>query len=177
MTYTKTDTTACLPDPDFMRNALDEAHRSAERGNLGVGAILVIGNQIVARGGNEESSANDPFAHAEIQVLKDFLQSQPKHLLQHATLYTTFEPCPMCLGACLAVGLGAIAVGGTRSPQDRQWGGYRPEDLAELIGSSGPKIKVQQGPYRDECVLVRSESLEEMTKTAATHMIHSEDKK
>lgn len=155
-----TGTVTDLYQAAHMRRALEEANKSAERGDLGVGAVVVLEGQVVAVGGNEAASAQNPFAHAETQALTDFLQRKPQHLLKQATLYSTFEPCPMCLGACLVVGLGTIVVGGTRAAEDQQWGGYQPEAFAELVGLSGPRIQLREGPYREECVLVRTESLE-----------------
>lgn len=169
-------TAACASDRTFMRRALDEAKRSAGQGNLGVGAIVVLENKVVACGGNEVVSSEDPFAHAEVQALRDFIQQNPEHLLNNAILYTTFEPCPMCLGACMVLGVGTIVVGGIREAQDTAWGGYRPEAFADLVGLSGPRIQIRQGPYTSECVLVRAESLERAGKPTMMCMVSSEDK-
>ena len=151
-----------------MRRALVEAHKSAERGDLGVGAVVVLSNQVVACGGNEASSTQNPLAHAEMQALAEFTRRNPSQLLTQATLYTTFEPCPMCLGACLVAGLETIVVGGTRSAQDHQWGGYQPAAFADLIRASGPQIQILQGPYSVECISIRSLSNDKETSMTCT---------
>ncbi|MEV0085089.1 deaminase [Saccharopolyspora sp. NPDC050642] len=139
----------------FMEEALIEARAAGRRGDLAVGAVVVVGERIVGRGGNETTSSGDPTAHAEVVALRDFARQTPDAMSAAATMFTTFEPCPMCLGACLLMRLEAVVIGGRRRAGDRAWGDYRPELLAAMSATGGPKLQVGQGPLADECVATR----------------------
>lgn len=83
----------------FMRQALQAAEQAAERGEVPVGAVVVLGGQIVATAHNERETANDPTAHAEILALRRAAAALGSWRLCDAELYVTMEPCPMCAGA------------------------------------------------------------------------------
>jgi len=144
-------------DERFLRAALAQARRAGDRGDLAVGAVVVVGDEIVAAGGNEAVTGGNPAAHAEVVALRALAATGLPP--GDATLYTTFEPCPMCLGACLVHGVGAVVVGGTRLPGDRAWGGYSPRALAAQVADGGPSIDVRVGPHADECRELRQASL------------------
>lgn len=83
----------------FMREALKEAQLAAQMDEIPVGAVIVVGNKIIARAHNQVERLSDPTAHAEILAITaatDFLKS--KYLLG-CTMYVTKEPCAMCGGA------------------------------------------------------------------------------
>ncbi len=82
-----------------MRLALDLAERAFAQGEVPVGAIVVLENQVIGRGFNQSRALNDPSAHAEIMALRDSGQSLANHRLTGATLICTLEPCAMCVGA------------------------------------------------------------------------------
>ena len=84
-----------------MRLALAEARKAASRGEVPVGAVLVAGEQVLARGHNRPLAASDPTAHAEIVVLRRAARKAGNYRLPGSTLYVTVEPCPMCLGAII----------------------------------------------------------------------------
>ncbi|MCR4396154.1 MAG: tRNA adenosine(34) deaminase TadA [Candidatus Saccharicenans sp.] len=88
-------------DVYFMRLALAEARKAADRGEVPVGAVLVEGQQLLARGHNRPLAAADPTAHAEIVVLRRAARKAGNYRLPGSTLYVTVEPCPMCLGAII----------------------------------------------------------------------------
>lgn len=150
-------------DSVFMRSALEEAHQAARNGNLGVGALVVVGNEVIGRGGNEARSTGDPMAHAEMTALHDAIHHGGRTSLEGAALFTTFEPCPMCLGACLVMGISTILVGGRRPAGDPAWGGYCPDAFADLVAAGGPRIRVLPGPLHQECVAIRDSSLHAAT--------------
>jgi len=83
----------------FMEQALVEARRAADAGEVPIGAVLVVGDAIVARGYNQPIGSVDPTAHAEILVLRDGARAVGNYRLVDATLYVTVEPCLMCVGA------------------------------------------------------------------------------
>lgn len=86
-------------DEDFMREALTEADAAREDGEVPVGAIIVLGGYVMARGRNAMIGANDPTAHAEIVALRKAASAIGNYRLIGATMYSTIEPCAMCAGA------------------------------------------------------------------------------
>jgi guanine deaminase len=91
-------------DAAFMRLALEEA----ARGDFPFGAVIVCAGKVVARGHNVGATTNDPTAHGEIVVIRSFLEERPAAELKGATIYTTGEPCPMCMSAILWCGFGRV---------------------------------------------------------------------
>jgi tRNA(adenine34) deaminase len=98
-------------DLAFMSEALAEASESAERGEVPIGAVLVLDEKIVARAGNRTITHCDPTAHAEILVLRDAARRVGNYRLLGATLYVTIEPCAMCAGAMLQARVGRLVYG------------------------------------------------------------------
>lgn len=82
-----------------MRAALAEAGLAAGEGEIPVGAVVVVGDEIIARGRNCSVSHSDPAGHAELVALRAAAASVGNHRLPEATLYVTLEPCVMCTGA------------------------------------------------------------------------------
>ena len=88
-----------MTDADYMRLALDEAHRAADCGEVPIGAVIVVGDEIVARGFNRPLGNIDPTAHAEIVALREAATAIGNYRLGDAVVYVTLEPCLMCVGA------------------------------------------------------------------------------
>jgi tRNA(adenine34) deaminase len=88
-------------DSDFMRRALLLAQRAAEEGEVPVGALLVLGGEVIGEGWNRPIAGHDPTAHAEIVAMRAGAQARRNYRLSDATLYATLEPCVMCMGAVL----------------------------------------------------------------------------
>ena len=98
-------------DTYYMRRALQEAQLAFEKGEVPVGAVIVIADKIVARGHNLTEALNDVTAHAEMQAFtaaSDFLGGK---YLKECTLYVTLEPCQMCAGASYWTQIGRIVYG------------------------------------------------------------------
>jgi tRNA(Arg) A34 adenosine deaminase TadA len=84
----------------FMQQALSLAAKGVELGHGGpFGALVVVSDQVVGQGWNQVIHLNDPTAHAEILAIREACRSLGQFHLPQATLYTTCEPCPMCMGA------------------------------------------------------------------------------
>lgn len=86
-------------DDYFMKKALQEAEMAFEKGEIPVGAIIVIDNKIIARGHNLTEMLNDVTAHAEMQAITAAANFLGGKYLIGCTLYVTLEPCQMCAGA------------------------------------------------------------------------------
>ena len=100
-------------DRTFMRQALAEAERAADEGEVPVGALLVRDGEIVARGRNARERTGDPTAHAEMIAIRAAAgpASPTRWRLEDATLYVTLEPCAMCMGAALQARIPRVVYG------------------------------------------------------------------
>jgi len=94
-----------------MRYALNRAIEAGERGEVPVGAIVVVDGEIVAEGFNQPISSNDPTAHAEIVALRRAAAELRNYRLTTATLYVTIEPCQMCVGAMVHARIARLVYG------------------------------------------------------------------
>lgn len=83
----------------FMRAALDEAIAAQARGEVPIGAVLVLDGEIIGRGGNRTRETSDPTAHAEIVAIRQATAAIGNERLNGADLYVTLEPCTMCAAA------------------------------------------------------------------------------
>ena len=88
-----------LRDEEAMLLALAEARAAAEAGEVPVGAVLVRGDEVIARARNRRETDQDPTAHAELLALREGARALHSRRLSGCTLYVTLEPCPMCAGA------------------------------------------------------------------------------
>jgi tRNA(adenine34) deaminase len=88
-----------VTDERFMRHAIGLARRAQEEGEVPVGAVVVLDEQIIGEGWNRPISASDPTAHAEVQAMRSAASTVKNYRLLGATLYVTLEPCAMCVGA------------------------------------------------------------------------------
>lgn len=96
-----------------MRRAIELARRAEAEGEVPVGAVVALGNEVIGEGWNRPIAASDPTAHAEIQALRAASQSAKNYRLTGATLYVTLEPCDMCLGAMFHARIGRVVYGAT----------------------------------------------------------------
>ena len=100
-----------MDDDALMEVALAEASEGAEAGEVPVGAVVAVGDRIVARRHNERESLIDPTANAELLALRDAAAEVGSWRLAGATLVVTLEPCPMCAGAAWAARLDRVVWG------------------------------------------------------------------
>ena len=94
-----------------MDAALEQARLALAAGEVPIGAVLVIGDGIVARGYNQPISSCDPTAHAEILVLREAARLVGNYRLTDADLYVTLEPCLMCVGALVHARVRSVTYG------------------------------------------------------------------
>jgi tRNA(adenine34) deaminase len=88
-----------VSDADFMHQALQLAAQAQQCAEVPVGAVLVLGDQVIATGRNCPIASHDPTAHAEIEALRAGGRALGSYRLNDTTLYVTLEPCPMCAAA------------------------------------------------------------------------------
>jgi tRNA(adenine34) deaminase len=96
---------------DFMREALAEAQRAWDRGEVPVGAVVVKDGAVIGRGFNQPIGSHDPTAHAEIVALRAAAEAVGNYRLPGCELYVTLEPCVMCSGAMMHARLSRIVYG------------------------------------------------------------------
>jgi tRNA(adenine34) deaminase len=98
-------------DARFLRAALNEAAKGADKGEVPVGCVLVKDGRILGRGHNLMETLRDPTAHAEILSIGAACQALENWRLDGCTLYVTLEPCPMCAGAILNSRISRVVFG------------------------------------------------------------------
>jgi len=98
-------------DDQFMRQALEEARRAAEAGEVPVGAVVVLEGRVLASAANRTITEGDPTAHAEIVALRAAAKALGNYRLAGATLYVTLEPCAMCAGALVHARVARLVYG------------------------------------------------------------------
>jgi tRNA(adenine34) deaminase len=100
-----------MTDHELMGLALGEAARATAHGDVPIGAVVVVGGEVVASRHNERELAGDPTAHAEVLALRDAASTLGRWRLDDATLVVTLEPCPMCAGAAINARVARIVFG------------------------------------------------------------------
>jgi tRNA(adenine34) deaminase len=128
-------------DEYFMKKALQEAEEAFEKGEIPVGAVVVIDNRVIARSHNLTELLNDVTAHAEMQVITAAANFLGGKYLKNCTLYVTLEPCQMCAGALYWSQITKIVYGA--SDENR---GYR-----AMGGKLHPKTEIIYGVLENEC--------------------------
>ena len=98
-------------DTDYMRRALELARLARDRGEVPVGAVVVLDEQVIGEGFNQPISSNDPTAHAEIVALRQAGREMGNYRLPGSTMYVTIEPCQMCVGAMVHARVARVVYG------------------------------------------------------------------
>jgi tRNA(adenine34) deaminase len=99
------------PHESFMREALEQARRAADAGEVPVGAIVVVDGRVSGVGFNHPIGSHDPTAHAEIVAIRAAARAAGNYRLTGSTLYVTVEPCLMCVGAIINARVGTLVFG------------------------------------------------------------------
>ena len=124
-----------------MARALELAQRAQSEGEVPIGALVVLDDEVIGEGWNRPIAAHDPTAHAEIQAMRAAAAKVGNYRLTGATLYVTLEPCDMCVGAMFHARI-AKAVYGAKDPkklvlknQVRIEGGVMAEACGAILSS------------------------------------------
>jgi tRNA(adenine34) deaminase len=137
-------------DARFMRAALEEARAAAERGEVPVGAVVVINNEMVARAGNRTIADCDPIAHAEVIALREASKRIGNYRLAGAALYVTIEPCAMCAGAMIQARIARLIYGAPDAKGGAVHSCFEVLDHPQL----NHRVKVAAGVLADEAAAV-----------------------
>ena len=134
-------------DERYIKMALEEAEKAGEKGEVPVGAILLKGDQILARNHNRCIELSDPTAHAEILVLRKGGEILRNYRLNGTVMYVTAEPCPMCVSAMVHARIARLVFGSF----EPKFGAV--ESKFRLLNDEGMnhKVKVDRGILEREC--------------------------
>ena len=128
----------------FMKQALLEAKKAEEKGEVPVGAVVVANDQIIARGFNLTETLNDVTAHAEMQAITAAAEFLGGKYLKGCTLYVTLEPCVMCGGALYWSQIDKVVYGA----EDEKRGASKKGNLYH------PKTTIESGVLEEECAQI-----------------------
>jgi tRNA(adenine34) deaminase len=149
------------PDVSFMREALKEAKKAFDRDEVPVGAVLVAGGKVIARGHNQVEMLRDATAHAEMLCITAGAGRLENWRLSDATLYCTLEPCAMCAGAMFASRISRLvwAAPDLRVGANGSW--------IDLFDKNHPihSIEVRSGVLREESSLMMRDFFQKMRKS------------
>ena len=131
-----------MTDEQYMRQALQEAHKALSVGEVPIGAVIVCRGQIIARGHNLTERLRDVTAHAEIQAITAATEYLGGKYLTDCTLYVTVEPCIMCAGALGWCQIPRVVYGA--ADEKRGFRRFAPQALH-------PRCEVVSGVIQEEC--------------------------
>ena len=131
-------------DEYYMKHAIKEAYKALEAEEVPIGAVVVIGEHIIARAYNQVEKLNDSTAHAEILALTSAYTHLGSKYLPDATLYVTIEPCLMCAGALYWSKIGKVVYGAA----DKKHGAFSIASAEKILH---PKTLLVTNIYADEC--------------------------
>lgn len=147
-------------DIKYMREAINEASKAIESGEVPIGCVIVYKDEIIGRGHNLRNSKKNPLCHAEISAINEAAGFMGDWRLEECTLYVTVEPCPMCAGAIVQARIPRVVFG-------------TPNVKAGCAGSilnilNEPKfnhqVDVTCGVLREECAAPMSEFFKRFRK-------------
>jgi tRNA(adenine34) deaminase len=130
-----------MTDSDFMRRALELAQQAQQKGEVPIGALVVLNGEVIGEGWNRPIAASDPTAHAEVQAMRAASQKLENYRLTGATLYVTLEPCDMCVGAMFHARIARVV--------------YGAKDPKKLVLKN--QVKLEGGLMAEECGALLSE--------------------
>ncbi len=150
------DTSGIVAADSYMQKAIDEARAGIRRKDGGpFGSVIVKDGRILASAHNKVLANNDPTAHGEIEAIRQASAALGSHDLSGCTLYTTGEPCPMCLCACLWANIGLVYYGCTIG--DNSAIGFRDDRFDRLMGGREGLKDYLHPLDRDACLALFEE--------------------
>ena len=137
----------CIQDEQFMREALLEAEKAFDLGEVPVGCVIVRDGEIIARGHNLTETVKDPTVHAEMNALREAAEKLGGWRLPGCSAYVTCEPCAMCAGAMVWARIEKLYIGAD-DPKAGACG-----SVVNVASNEGlnHRIKVERGVLQEEC--------------------------
>ena len=140
----------------LMSAALEEARRARDGGEVPIGAVVALGDEIIGRGFNQPIGSHDPTAHAEVIAIRNAARHIGNYRLTGATLCVTIEPCLMCVGALVHARIGTLVFGAAEPKSGAVSSIVRGGELPGL----NHKFAVISGVQEDACRLLMQEFFE-----------------
>ncbi|MDR1245849.1 MAG: tRNA adenosine(34) deaminase TadA [Clostridiales Family XIII bacterium] len=152
----------------FMREALSEAAKAAEAGEIPIGAVVEKDGLIIGRGRNRTETEKDPTAHAEIEAIKQAAKTLGAWRLTDCRMYVTTEPCAMCAGALVLARVDKVYIGALNVK------GGACVSLRNLLWDDrlNHRVDLETGVLRDECEHIIKEFF---ARLRAEKRMYSED--
>jgi tRNA(adenine34) deaminase len=132
---------------DFMAAALEQAQLGLTAGEVPVGAVVVVGGQIMARAFNQPIAACDPTAHAEVLAVREAARVLGNYRLTAAAVYVTVEPCLMCVGALVHARVREVVYGAVEPKTGALVSTLRALEVPGL----NHRFLIRGGVLEDEC--------------------------
>lgn len=136
---------------NYMKIAIDEAREGIKNGHGGpFGSVIVKDGKIIGRGHNMVLKNNDSTAHGEVTAIRNAEQEIGSYDLSGSVIYTTGEPCPMCLAACMWANISKVYYGCTI--EDNSIIGFRDSKFDDLMGGRAKLADYLEQTNRNECL-------------------------
>ena len=130
---------------NFMKEALKEAKKAYDKGEVPIGAVVVKDGEIIGRGHNRRETDKNALYHAEVIAINDACKNLGGWRLPDTEIYVTLEPCPMCMGAIISARIDKLYYGA----KDEKSGAAG--SVADLSKALPHKVSVTSGVLEDEC--------------------------
>ncbi|MGQ9628880.1 MAG: tRNA adenosine(34) deaminase TadA [bacterium] len=156
-----------------MWEAISEARKAQDRGEVPVGAVVVFGDTIVGRGHNLVETSRDPTAHAEIVAIREAVKFFRNKVLPGCSIYVTVEPCAMCAGAIVLAKIEEV-VFGARDPKGGAGG-----SIFNILQEPrlNHRAKVVCGVLEDECKKLLQEFFRQRRSAVRSQLLHLGDER
>ncbi|MEW6064857.1 adenosine deaminase [Desulforamulus profundi] len=144
----------------YMREALSEARKAAEKGEVPIGAVVVVDGKIIGRGHDLRESICDASAHAEILAMREAAKHLGDWRLNNATLYVTVEPCAMCAGAIVQFRIKRLVYGAPNAKSGSV------DTILDIVHQTrfNHRVEVISGILEDECREILQKFFRELRK-------------
>ena len=142
----------------FMSQALEQAKKAKEIGEVPIGAVIVKNERIIARGFNERESLKNPLAHAEILAINEASKVLDSWRLLDTTMYVTIEPCAMCAGAIVNSRIKRLVIG-AMDPKMGACGSIIDLVRHEKFNHS---VELEVGVLEEECSMIMKDFFKEL---------------
>ena len=155
----------------YMKEALRQAKKAAEAGDVPIGCVIVYKDKIIARGYNKRNQQKTALGHAEIAAIRKASKKLGDWRLEECTMYVTLEPCPMCAGAIVQARIPEVVIG-AMNPK----AGCAGSVLNILqIDKFNHQVEIERGILEEECSQMLSDFFKELRRRKKVDKEHGKD--